>query len=129
MSKDVPKSDVDRIIERREKREKVKNWIRGEGPRKHGNGASQELSYLGAGLTFGCTIAVFVFGGLWLDGKLGTKPLFILIGAALGLLGGFVHLVETVSPGTLFPARKELLAKKRKDDAEREAREREDRGK
>jgi len=33
----------------------------------------------------GTSIALGVFGGLWLDSELDTNPLFILIGLALGL--------------------------------------------
>ena len=33
----------------------------------------------------GTSIALGVLGGLWLDSELGTNPLFILIGLALGI--------------------------------------------
>ena len=59
-----------------------------------------------AGLTFGAAIVVFVLVGWWLDDHFGTSPTLLLIGFGLGAVGGFIHLVETVSPGTLFKARK-----------------------
>ncbi|MBN2294938.1 MAG: AtpZ/AtpI family protein [Pirellulales bacterium] len=33
-------------------------------------------------------------GGVWLDGKLGTKFLFLLLGAVLGFAVGFWHLLK-----------------------------------
>jgi len=61
---------------------------------------------VGAGLTFGVTLVVFTLVGVWLDSLFGTRPLFLLLGLGVGGVGGFVHLVETVSPGTLFPSRR-----------------------
>jgi F0F1-type ATP synthase assembly protein I len=59
-----------------------------------------------AGVTFGVSVVVFTLGGYALDRWLDTLPLFLLIGLAIGAIGGFIHLVEKVSPGTLFPKRK-----------------------
>lgn len=56
---------------------------------------------LGAGLTFAVTVASFALGGLWVDGKLGTRPLFVLVGVLLGILGGTIHLLRVVAPETL----------------------------
>ena len=55
-----------------------------------------------AGITFGLVIVLFTLGGWWLDTRLETLPTFLLVGFGLGAVGGFIHLVETVSPGTLF---------------------------
>ena len=52
-------------------------------------------------MTFAVVVAMFALGGFWLDGKLGTSPLFVLLGILLGLLGGTIHLLRTLSPGTL----------------------------
>lgn len=49
------------------------------GRRKGMSGAE----FAGVGLQFGITIVVFAFGGIWLDRKLGTSPLFV-IGAVFG---------------------------------------------
>jgi hypothetical protein len=43
----------------------------------------------GLGLALGLTIAVFALGGNWLDDRLGTSPLFVLLGVFLGFGGGF----------------------------------------
>lgn len=60
----------------------------------------------GAGITFGLSVVLFTLGGYALDHWLETLPLFLLIGLAIGAIGGFIHLVESVSPGTLFPSRR-----------------------
>ena len=42
------------------------------------------------GITFALTLAGFTLGGFWLDKRLGTMPLFTLLGMVVGTgLGGF----------------------------------------
>ena len=43
----------------------------------------------GFGLQFAGSIILFVFAGQWLDRRLGTAPLFLIIGAFLGAAGSF----------------------------------------
>lgn len=43
----------------------------------------------GFGLQFAGSIILFVFVGEWLDKRLGTAPLFLIIGAFLGAGGSF----------------------------------------
>lgn len=62
---------------------------------------SEPAHALGAGLTFAVVVALFALGGLWLDGRLGTRPLFVLVGILLGLVGGTIHLLRVVAPGSL----------------------------
>jgi F0F1-type ATP synthase assembly protein I len=52
--------------------------------------------YLGLGITFTVTILAFLFLGRWLDTKLGTEPWLMLLGSAVGLTLGFVHMVYTL---------------------------------
>ena len=45
---------------------------------------NQWLALLNLGWVFVATMVVTVFGGLWLDKRFGTAPLFILLGVFLG---------------------------------------------
>ena len=56
---------------------------------------------LGSGLTFGVVVALFAYGGLWLDETLGSKPWCLLVGIMLGLLGGTIHLLGSLAPDAL----------------------------
>ena len=57
--------------------------------------------YMGYGLTWALSTALFLFLGRWLDGKLGTDPWLMILGAFVGGAAGFYslyyHLV--VEPG------------------------------
>lgn len=48
--------------------------------------------YTGYGLTFALSTLLFLMGGWWLDGKLGTMPLFLILGAFIGAGAGFYSL-------------------------------------
>lgn len=56
--------------------------------------ASLSLAHLG--LTYGAAVALYGLGGWWLDGKLGTSPLFLLLGVGLGAIGGFFWIYREV---------------------------------
>ncbi len=43
----------------------------------------------GVGLQFAVSILLFVFAGQWLDRRLGTGPLFLILGVFLGAGGSF----------------------------------------
>lgn len=51
--------------------------------------AANHSELAGLGLTLGLATALFAWAGNWLDGRLGTSPLFVLLGAFLGFGGGF----------------------------------------
>ena len=63
--------------------------------------AQTSYGALGASLTFAAVVALFALGGLWLDTRLATSPLFVLIGILLGLVGGTIHLLRVVAPSSL----------------------------
>ena len=42
--------------------------------------------YLGLGLQFVVSILLFLYAGQWLDRRLGTTPLFMIIGLMLGII-------------------------------------------
>jgi F0F1-type ATP synthase assembly protein I len=52
--------------------------------------------YLGLGTQLALSIIVFLFIGRWVDGQLKTEPAFMLVGAFMGAVGGFYHLIKTV---------------------------------
>lgn len=52
--------------------------------------------YLGLGTSLAVTVLLGLGGGYWLDEGLGTRPLFLLLGAALGLGAALYHFFRTV---------------------------------
>lgn len=56
--------------------------------------ASQLARYSGHGLTLGLAVALFAWLGSRLDERLGTSPLFIAVGAALGFGGGLYRMLR-----------------------------------
>jgi len=52
--------------------------------------------YLGLGLQLAVTVTVMVFLGIWLDGKLDTKPILTIIFAFLGVLAGLYTFIKSV---------------------------------
>ena len=52
--------------------------------------------YLGIGWTMASSLGLSLAFGYWLDGKLGTQPLFLLVGSGFGLFAGFYHLYRSV---------------------------------
>jgi len=48
--------------------------------------------YTGYGLTWALSTLLFLLAGWWLDGKLGTMPLFMILGAFVGAGAGFYSL-------------------------------------
>jgi len=48
--------------------------------------------YTGYGLTWALSTLLFLLGGWWLDLKVGTMPLFLILGAFVGAGAGFYSL-------------------------------------
>ncbi|BBW97876.1 hypothetical protein GsuE55_27090 [Geobacillus subterraneus] len=44
----------------------------------------------------GCVV-IGVFGGRWLDGKLGTEPIFLIAGLLLGLAAGVYAMLRFIN--------------------------------
>ena len=76
---------------------------------------SASLSLGNLGLTYGAAVVLYGLGGWWLDGKLGTSPLFLLIGVGLGAVGGFIWVYREV-----LRAEARSRAKKAAEAGERE---------
>jgi hypothetical protein len=72
-------------------------------PRRRGSGADDSFSraalgrYLTQGFQFAVVLLVFTVGGYWLDNRLHTLPLLTLVGAAIGGVGGFMHLYRSLT--------------------------------
>ena len=56
------------------------------------------LEFIGVGWFVGISILLGVLGGLWLDNKFDTKPIFIIIGLILGLIVAFYGVYRILSP-------------------------------
>ncbi|NLA05143.1 MAG: AtpZ/AtpI family protein [Firmicutes bacterium] len=65
-----------------------RKWI------KHARYINLAISF---GLTMVLTILLGVYGGLWLDRRLGSTPLFLLLGIFLGVGAGFYNLWSELS--------------------------------
>ena len=59
--------------------------------------------FAGLGVTLAVTLCVFAWGGYALDQRLGTLPLFLLLGVAAGFLGGTISMVRKVQAGSDSP--------------------------
>ena len=61
------------------------------------------MRLIGLSMQFGFTIvgsfAVFMLGGIWLDSRLGTKPIFLLIGMVLSFVAIGYSLYEIATIG------------------------------
>jgi ATP synthase protein I len=53
--------------------------------------------FAGIGLQFALTILVFVFGGVWLDRRLGTSPWFLIVFVFVGSAAGVYSMYRKVT--------------------------------
>jgi F0F1-type ATP synthase assembly protein I len=56
------------------------------------------LRLLGMGWYVGICIVLGVFGGLWLDSKLHTRPVLVIIGLLLGTIVAFYGVYRMILP-------------------------------
>jgi F0F1-type ATP synthase assembly protein I len=74
----------------------------GPPPKQEGAGGDwtralrEAAPYLGIGTSLAATILLALWAGYWIDGKLGTRPAFFLLGGAFGLLAAFWNLYKTI---------------------------------
>jgi len=75
------------------------------GPRSRPRGdVQQSSSYLtgaGVGLQFALTFLAMGALGWWLDGRLGSSPLFLILGILVGAAGAMYSLVRRLDPRSL----------------------------
>ena len=53
--------------------------------------------YLSFGLSLALSVALGVGAGSWLDRRFGTSPVFLLVGAALGMTAAGIEIYKTAS--------------------------------
>lgn len=82
---------------------------RGSKPADEGPGAG---AYAGFGMQFVVALLLFLYLGQWADRRLGTSPVFLLIGIFVGAGGSFYAMY-----------RKLMAAQEREERARREAKE------
>ena len=56
------------------------------------------LRLIGVGWFIGVSILLGVLGGLWLDSKLGTKPILVIVGLIFGLIVAFYGVYRMILP-------------------------------
>jgi len=56
------------------------------------------LRFIGVGWFIGISILLGILGGLWLDRKFDTKPLFVIVGLILGLVVAFYGVYQMLLP-------------------------------
>ena len=66
----------------------------------HGGAMKGAGQYAGLGLQFAVAIMVGLYLGNWLDGRLGTGPLFLVLGVFLGAGAAFYSIYKKVMGDT-----------------------------
>jgi ATP synthase protein I len=56
------------------------------------------LRFIGVGWFIAISILLGVWGGFWLDGKLGTSPIMMIVGLILGLVVAFYGVYRMLLP-------------------------------
>lgn len=64
---------------------------------------SPGMRYAGLGIELAAAVGLLSLVGWWIDGRFGTAPWGLVVGAVVGLVGGMANLVRTalsaVRPG------------------------------
>lgn len=77
-------------------RREVLASLEADGPQDSRREAHPASKLAGVGLQFAGVVLLFTLGGHWLDQRLGSEPWLLLIGLALGLVGGGLSLILSV---------------------------------
>jgi F0F1-type ATP synthase assembly protein I len=60
-------------------------------------GYRRATPFIAASTTLVASVGLFTWAGIWLDGKLGGRvPWFTMLGALVGMTGGFISFFRTV---------------------------------
>lgn len=58
------------------------------------------MVFAGSGIQLVVSILLFVYAGRWLDGKLGTSPWLLVLGAFVGAFAGFYSMYRALTAST-----------------------------
>lgn len=58
------------------------------------------MVFAGSGIQLVVSILLFVYAGRWLDGKLGTSPWLLVLGAFVGAFAGFYSMYRALMAPT-----------------------------
>ena len=83
---------------------------------KAGPTAFSAGDFAGVGVQFVAAILVFLFLGKWLDGRLGTTPVFLLLGTFIGAAGGFYSMYRKVTAAARQSMRESTKPERKVDD-------------
>jgi F0F1-type ATP synthase assembly protein I len=71
--------------------------------------------YAGLGLQFAISILIFLYAGQWLDRRLGTDGLFVLIGVFLGAGAAFYSMYRKLMADQRADEAREAEARRKKE--------------
>jgi len=66
----------------------------GSGPSASTSGLGSAGKYAGIGIQFAASIVLFLFAGQWVDRRLGTSPIFMIIGVFGGATAAFYSIYK-----------------------------------
>jgi F0F1-type ATP synthase assembly protein I len=66
----------------------------GSGPPASTTGLGSAGKYAGIGIQFAASIVLFLFAGQWVDRRLGTSPVFMIIGVFGGATAAFYSIYK-----------------------------------
>jgi F0F1-type ATP synthase assembly protein I len=68
-----------------------------EGASAGRSSAGSAAEFAGLGLQFAIAIVAFLYAGRWLDARLGTAPLFLILGVFVGAGGAFYSMYRRLT--------------------------------
>jgi ATP synthase protein I len=77
------------------------------------------LRFSGIGFEFAAAVAGLTLVGYWIDRHFGSQPWGLLVGLALGLVGGTYNLIRDSLAATREAARTDALRRREDDEDER----------
>jgi len=77
-------------------------------------GSGPAAQFMGLGLQFVLSLLLFLYLGKWVDGKLGTSPLFLILGVFIGAGAAFYSMYRRLKVAEREEEEKERLEKEEK---------------